>query len=239
MKHNSVYIPAQLLCTLIACVCTCVLILAPATAGEFGATFNSRLTCEYSSWHEGKVVRVAKDYITIALVRDLLRHAPEKIVRIRNYVGQHKGPSKGDSVLVYYHRKHPIWVRHSQCPASLEPGPHLMGKIDRVRDEVISGGWNYQSPMLTWFYRSGRWDARVISEPQRPHGYAWYAQLPGGKRYLIYDETDPKRPAQYIVHNKPYKSSKHTSKVPWILLTSVSAATFLLIVLAVRTRTRR
>jgi hypothetical protein len=205
-----------------------------SVAGEFGATFNSRLTCKYSSWHEGKVSNLTKDYITVDLVRDLLRHAPGKTVRIRNYASQSRGLLKGDSVLIYYHRKHPLWVRHSQCPASFQPGPHLMGKIDRIHNAIVPGGWCYQPSMLTWFYRSGRWDARVISEPNKRGGYTWLAQLPNGRKYLIYDEADPKRPAQYIVGSKPYKNIKPGPRLPWLLLTTAGTAVFLLLMVALR-----
>jgi hypothetical protein len=219
------------------CVCASLIVSAPATAGEFGATFNSRLTCEYSSWYEGKVEGISPNYVTVIQVRDLLRHAPAKTVRIRSFANLNKNLSKGDHVLVHYHRKHPLWVRRSDCPASLSPGPHLMGKIDLPRREVTAAGWDYSSRMLTWFYHSGRWDARVTWKSVKPSSYAWYASLPDGKRYLIYDETDPERPIQYPAGRAPSKSAQCCSNTPVILaLAGVIAVVLFFLILVLRRR---
>lgn len=240
MKQLNICSPTQLLCALTIYVYMSLVAPAPASAGEFGATFNSRLSCEYSSWYEGKVVGINADYITVNQVRDLLRHAPTKTVPVRSYGNLNKSLKIGDHVLVHYHRRHPLWVRKSACPASLSPGPHLMGKIDLPRKEVIAAGWNYSSRMLTWFYHSGRWDARVTWKSVKPSNYAWYASLPDGKRYLIYDETDPKRPTQYPAGRAPSKSARCGSNMPVILvLTGVAVVVLLSSIIALRRKSGR
>lgn len=174
-------------------------LLAPAAhAGEFGATFNSRLTCDYSSWHEAKVVENDGKQITIAIVRDLLRHAPRETYKVTTYGPKQSSLRRGDLVLVNCWTK-PRKIDWSKFPNSFPFRPHLIGKIDPTRKEVqahFSEG--YASRLVTWFYRTGRWDARMVDVMERPKKYAlYYAKLPSGRRYLIWDQNDPRRPPEY------------------------------------------
>jgi len=200
MKRLKIRISTWLVCTLALSVYAFIFIRT-AHAGEFGATFNCRLICECSSWHEGKVIGANRWFITVALVRDLLRHAPCKVVRIANRDQTVDALRKGDLVLINYWTK-PKRIDWNVIPASFTFTPHFMGRIDRRRNEVVDTySHGYTSPMLTWFYRTGRWDARVLyGGTGLGFGHAWRAVLPNKKQYLIYDEANPKRPAQYPVH---------------------------------------
>ncbi len=180
-------------------------LLAPAAhAGEFGATFNSRLACERSSWYEGKVASVNGGRLTVAHVRDLLRHAPKRTLWVPWSPRANLKLRKGDLVLINYQERRGIvdvFLRRKRPNSYLPgpPGPSLIGKIDpRSKRVDASDGFCYASAMVTWFYRTDRWDARVITQPgSGRHGIAWYAKLPNGKQYLIYDEGDRKRPSQF------------------------------------------
>lgn len=188
----------RLLLALVAGVYALLLTPGGAHAGEFGATFNYRLTCEYSSWHEGRVTRVSGNRLTVTLVRDLLRRAPRKTYTIRWTADDRRCLHKGDLILVNCWTK-PRRIDWNTMPASMPFEPMLMGKIGAAKRAVTSyEGWGYSQPMLTWFYRTGRWDARVVTAAGGSPGHcAWYAKLPNGRRYLIYDAYDRMRAPEY------------------------------------------
>lgn len=139
---------------------TAFLLLTAVHAGEFGGTFNSRLACKRSSWHEGKVVGINHWFITVDVSKDLLRHTKTKRFRVGNHDDDYSALKKGDIVLINFHKKHPTYTNehdYNTCASSIMRGSPLMGIIDPIKKDVRSfksGG--YSSPILTWFYHTKR-----------------------------------------------------------------------------------
>lgn len=154
-----------------------------AFAGEFGATFNCRLDCQYSSWHEGEVIKVTRRAVTIRIIKDLLRHALVKSFAIKSSFK----PKKGDAVLVNYWAK-PKKIDYTKFPNSMPWGPQVLAKINKKDTIMECAGYGYTPSILGWFYWSGRWDARIKSQSMKNGGYCWYAVLPSGKQVLLYNE---------------------------------------------------
>lgn len=173
------------------------LVSSAVLAGEFGATFNCRLTCEYSSWHEGTVVRADAKAVTVRITRDILRHAPVKTFKLD---ARWYNLRKGDIVLVNYWTKpsgfqrllERVKPKMAEVPGSMGWGAQLVAKINK-KDKIIDNGMGYSASILGWFYWSARWDARVEAKSMARNGsYCWYAVLPNGKRILLYDERTGK-----------------------------------------------
>lgn len=200
MKRHNTLTFIRILCTLVLGVTAFLLLSSSTHAGEFGATFNQRLTCKMSSWHEGKVVGINSWFITVDVTKDLLRHTKTNRFRTKYFPNAHKDLKRGDIVLINFHKDH-LSPATPDCAGSLINGPPLVGRIDNKNRTIHSFmAWGYSSRMLTWFYRTKRWDARVvyISSKKSKSGIH-YAVLPNGKKYLIYDEHNLKRPMQYVV----------------------------------------
>lgn len=185
-------------CMLVAVACIIALVGSPVSGGEFSATFNSRLKCEYSSWHEGKVVGGFWRYIKIELVRNLLRRVSRRTVWMKKTGPDMDRLRKGDSVLINMWTR-PEKVDWTKMPASFVFGPYYMGRIDGSGRQV-SGcpDGDRGSRIINWFYKTGRWDARVRQmESVKPDAAAFYAVLPNGRDYLLYDEGDHSLPVEY------------------------------------------
>lgn len=194
MKHHITSKLVRLLSILFLGVTALLLLSVSANAGEFGATFNQRLTCKMSSWHEGKIVGINRWFITVDVSKDLLRHTKTKRFRTKDY--GYKDLKKGDIVLINFHKEHPSPVTPN-CAGSLINAPPLVGRIDSKTKDVQSyTGWGYSSSILTWFYRTGRWDARVLFVSGKSKFSGYSAKLPNGKQYTIRDKFDPKSPIQ-------------------------------------------
>ena len=108
MKRHDAPILIRLLCALALGVSAFFLLSASAHAGDFGGTFNSRLSCKMSSWHKGKVVGKNRWFITVDVSKDLFRHTKTKRFRTKNWGNKYKDLRKGSIVLINFHKEHPL-----------------------------------------------------------------------------------------------------------------------------------
>lgn len=229
-KHSGVSVLCQ-----VFVVVVCVLLSAAATAGDFEGTFSSRLTCPYASWYEGRVTSNTGNVVSVDVIKELLGNAPHSGFNIKFTTGFVAGLKRGDTVLVFSHQQHPVWLRRSACPGGGRQKTEILGVTDRKLRIVTDSGTPLEKAILSWYYHSGRWDAELVSKQTGYGKYAVYAQLPSGEQYLIIDDRYPKRPPDYLA---PKNTAPKAQKKPWKLTALLGIATVVLLFSVFRFRNR-
>jgi hypothetical protein len=183
-----------------AVICLAVVLVAltlpcAVRAGDACATFQYRLTCPYSSFVEARVSMVSGDQVCAKVTRNLLREPGTDTMRFgqSSDVPMEHRLKQGDLVLINYWTK-PRKINYTLFPNSISWGAHCLGRITAEGKSVDAPRlWIGFSELVNWYYRTAKWDAKVVFKTAGHPGDFWYrayAVEKNGTRHLIYDEHE-------------------------------------------------